>query len=283
MHQLIVLLNSGLSLHQALEVLHNHYSTHRLWLRFLNDLNDGVPFTEAVRYFFSWWCPYPFVNVSIAVDTIQFLSLCESYLSYRRSNFRYLVSNLAYPLFLLLMSSIIVIALFHHPQLVSSVHWIRYAYATIAFVYIVFMMMFAYLFYITIIISPYDILELMRTCLNQGWSLLSIFESLSFSFILSKKWARMITNASYQCSFVASFQDTFRITHPLIDALQMYESAGNFQLGLNHVLPFLQDDYQKQFQRYCRALNIGLYAVIICLICSMVFLIYFPMMSQHLR
>ena len=179
MNHLAILLKSGMSFHEALTLLKRSYPNNHQLTIVHQKIQNGEPIAKAMASFYPWWCSYPFHNVSISIKSTIFLDACTSYLNYRKSWVKLAFSELLYPFVMFLISIKLVIIVFQ-----TIGHTIPSAPLVLALCMAFFCLAsgsFFFLFYRLFSISTLDILQVCKLCFFQGWSLNTIFNSVTFS------------------------------------------------------------------------------------------------------
>lgn len=278
MDQLLIMLKSGVSIQQAVDIMVITQPQQTSWKTIQAELREGQPIPKAMQYLFPWWCQYPFSNVTISIDTISFLESCEEYLTYRLMWFKHALNVLAYPLFLYFFSVVLIgsffkIGLFHGavPREIT--------FSLIG----VFISITTFIFYLVLgifRISSFDVLNLCRLCFNQGWSYHTMFTSLSFSGKLQFSWKKMITNVLFVQSFIQGFSNIFMLPKSIEISLKTHEMNGQLNKGLALVLPHYRALLFQRFGLKCYFLKFILYIFVVSIIFLMLYLVYIPMMQS---
>tara|TARA_A100001015_G_scaffold266508_1_gene315790 strand:- start:182 stop:1030 length:849 start_codon:yes stop_codon:yes gene_type:complete len=282
MDQLITLLQSGMSLQEAIDSLQQDNSNRDIQ-KFIALVNRGVPLMVAIASFFHWTIPFPFRLSTIPMDTLKFLLVCEHYRSQRQVYVRFVCSQLMYPVFLLSVSTCIIGLLFFHHPLLFNVKWQLFFFAIVGFIYVAFIVCILLFLKRIVSVSVLDILHLVNSCLRQGWSIKFLFDSVCFSASFGKSWQRIYDQAIRHQSFILSLRGTYPMPSTMVDSLLKYERVGHLVEGLDVILPKFQTIEFRRLKWACRSFNAALYIVIVFMILTIVFLVYFPMVNDYLR
>jgi len=274
MNELLTLLQSGLSLSSSIDVLVSHKSRVSIFRLIQSDLQSGVSIPRAFGRFFPWWFSSPFQNMISPLDTVVFLESCQRVIQCRQDRIQFALSQLLYPLSLFLFSVGLMI-IFHGmiPNVGRGVFFLMLIFACLGS-YIV------YLFGYILSMSSADVLDVCLLMMSQGYSLGEIFDSLSFSGALLKKWRFIQRDVFQTLSFVNAFSLHFYLPLPIKHSLEMHEKMGRLRDGLGTVLPYLLEEEKRQFKLKCNGLKLSLYLLIVCGIFFLMMMIYSPILSN---
>ena len=274
MNELLTLLQSGLSLSSSIEVLVSHKSRVSIFRLIQSDLQSGVSIPRAFGRFFPWWFSSPFQNMISPLDTVVFLESCQRLIQCRQDRIQFALSQLLYPLSLFLFSvGLMIIFQGMIPNVGRGVFFLMVIFACLGS-YIV------YLFGYILSMSSADVLDVCLLMMSQGYSLGEIFDSLSFSGALLKKWRFIQRDVFQTLSFVNAFSLHFYLPLPIKHSLEMHEKMGRLRDGLGTVLPYLLEEEKRQFKLKCNGLKLSLYLLIVCGIFFLMMMIYAPILSN---
>ena len=282
MDQLIILLKAGIPLKSAVRIINLNTNDSAIQ-NFSNDLDQGLTLVMATRHFFQWWCPYPFGDVQLPIDALDFLTTCQSYITYRQSFFRFAFQHLMYPAFLIILSFFLFVGLsrqFHY--LISS----SIALMIASVLFVLFLCLNSYFFYVIFQLFQYSILDcliLVQHSIRLGWPLIIILDSFHFSGRFQLKWYQMKQQTIQLCSFVEALQLMYNLPFHFYHTFLMHEKSGQLLKGLGLIIPPFTDFKMQQFKFVCRCIAIGFYILIVCMIFGIVFFVYLPLMTHYLR
>lgn len=276
--QLIMMLKSGVPLKEAIELLVNICPNDRVWRRMNEFLRQGKLLTEVAQELFPWWCPYPFSNVDVSIHSISYLESCQEFLNYRLKWFKKASQLLAYPLFLYVFSIFLIILFLNVESFGEQLpQW---------FILVIIIVFFGitgcilYLLSRIFLITPLDVLDLCRLCFKQGWSLNSLFNSLSFPYNIQIKWQKTKIEMLNLQSFVRAFSLVFRPPLSIESALKMHEQNGQLPAGLDLIIPYYRHVSLSRFRWMCQGIKAVLYLLVVASIFIILHVAYFPMLDQ---
>jgi hypothetical protein len=279
MKRVSVLLKSGMSINQALHLLKNAYPNDQRLQHLHQRMAKGHTMAYSMAIFFPWWCFYPFKNISIQIESLAFLSACESFLNYRTSWVNLAIKVLIYPLFTLTTALLLVILVSSNftddlPPLwkfsfIATCLGFFLATGTVA------LKLMAQVF----TVSTIDILEVCHLSITQGWPLETLFNSLYFYGHAGKKWKLVAQDAVQKQSFIAAFSAHFPLPIPVKETLAIHERSGQLAKGFEIAVPLYRTTYTDEFKLKCHWLKGIIYGFIFLFILLAIGIIYHPIIN----
>ena len=81
-----VMVSAGISIDVAISRLSDEFKTHKGLSQAKNLLLSGSTISDALKPLFPWWCYYPFLGITVQINSLDFIKACNSYIEDRKLN-----------------------------------------------------------------------------------------------------------------------------------------------------------------------------------------------------
>ena len=299
--KLLVLLQSGVSLYDALILLRNIHRHQyvgyvfgaskqtRICQQMLDELVNGMNDLVVCRYLFPWWCVFPFQQMNVSVSIDSFLDGYIRYYDRKKSLIIQVQQQLMYPSFLLFVSVGLVficrwvlwpilrplLQINHNGISDDAMTWFIFG------IIIAILICFCWIVRVVLIIFRFnmiDMIEMVSLSLSQGWCLDDCFEGLIFPSYFQSKWLKTYDQTIEIGCFSQAFCQVFKLNSMIYYVLHSFESNGQLSAGLIEIMSLVSDDVYCRILHKIKMIQLILYVIVIVSILYMLLIFYSPLL-----